>query len=240
MVNGSSGAVVVGATTAATFSVPVTAGSYLPGRSSCRHRPPHCRSRRSPAVQATAAKHLGSVSIGLNGNAPPPVGGGSYPNLASSYNDVGITADSDTAPGNFDGGNASFSETALTNAGPGPERPSAPQASPSRSRTSRPGTNDNTVAEGQTIDMSGSGTLGFLASASYGPATGTGTITYTDGSTQSYTLDRPGLVVHYGTSGGAVAVNSAYQNRQGNTTYAQTGDIFSRPSRSPPARPSRR
>src|SRR6202041_1447827 len=27
--------------------------------------------------QSTAAKHLGSVSIGLNGNAPPPVGGGS-------------------------------------------------------------------------------------------------------------------------------------------------------------------
>jgi hypothetical protein len=27
--------------------------------------------------QSTTAKHLGSVSIGLNGNAPPPVGGGS-------------------------------------------------------------------------------------------------------------------------------------------------------------------
>jgi hypothetical protein len=52
-------------------------------------------------------------------------------------------------------------------------------------------TNDNTVAEGQTITASGGGTLGFLESASYGPASGTGTLTYTDGSTQSYTLNAP-------------------------------------------------
>jgi hypothetical protein len=32
------------------------------------------------------------------------------------------------------------------------------------------GTNDNTVAEGQIITTSGSGTLRFLVSASYGPA----------------------------------------------------------------------
>jgi hypothetical protein len=32
-----------------------------------------------------------------------------------------------------------------------------------------------------------------------------------------------------GQSGGGVAVTSAYQNRQGNTTYAHTGDIFSVP-----------
>jgi hypothetical protein len=228
VVNGSSGAVVVGSTTAPNFSVPVTAGSsYLVEEvSSPTTSLPFAQVTGS---EATAAKHLGSVSIGLNGNAPPPVGGGSYASLAASFNDAGITADTSTAPGNFDGGNASFSETALTNAG---ARPGATINSSGVGFTFpnvAAGANDNTVAQAQTITMSGSGTLGFLVSASYGPATGTGTITYTDGSTQSYTLTVPDWWSTTAPTGGAVAVNSAYQNRQGNTTFAHTGDIFSIP-----------
>ena len=74
VVNGSSGAVVVGATTASTFSVPVTAGSsYLVEQpSSLTTSLPFAQVTGS---QATTAKHLGSVSIGLNGNAPPPAEG---------------------------------------------------------------------------------------------------------------------------------------------------------------------
>jgi hypothetical protein len=228
VVNGSSGAVVVGATTASTFSVPVTAGSsYLVEQaSSLTTSLPFAQVTGS---QATTAKHLGSVQIGLNGNAPPPVGGGSYSSLAASFNDVGITADTNTAPGNFDGGNASFSETALTNAGAGPGASISSSGVSFTFPNAAAGTSDNTVAEGQTIDMSGSGTLGLLVSASYGPATGTGTITYTDGSTQSYTLTAPDWWSTTAPAGGAVAVSSAYQNRQGNTTYAHTGDIFSVP-----------
>ncbi|HTT50445.1 MAG TPA: hypothetical protein VMH35_03465 [Streptosporangiaceae bacterium] len=49
---------------------------------------------------------------------------------------------------------------------------------------------DNTMAEGQTIAISGSGaSLGFLAAANNSAEPGTGTIYYTDGSTQSFTLD---------------------------------------------------
>ena len=41
---------------------------------------------------------------------------------------------------------------------------------------------DNTMAEGQTIAVSGSGSvLGFLAAANNSPESGTGTIYYTDG-----------------------------------------------------------
>src|SRR6202522_1521771 len=219
VVNGSTGAVVVAATTSATFSVPVTAGSsYLIEQPSSPTT--SLTFAQVTGTQATAAKHLGNVQIGLD--APT-----SYASLAASFNNVGITADSDTTPGNYDGGGASFSETALTNAG------AAPGATITSSGVSftfpnvAAGTNDNTVAEGQTITTSGSGTLGFLVSGSYGPATGTGTITYTDGSTQSYTLTSPDWFSTTPPSGGAVAVNSAYQNRQGNTTYAGTGDIFS-------------
>jgi len=55
--------------------------------------------------------------------------------------------------------------------------------------------------------MSGSGTLGLLVSASYGPAAGTGTITYTDGSTQSYPLTAPDWWSTAAPAGGAVAVS---------------------------------
>jgi len=49
---------------------------------------------------------------------------------------------------------------------------------------------DNTMAQGQTITMSGSGSsLGFLVSANNSPESGTGTIYYTDGSTQTFNLD---------------------------------------------------
>jgi hypothetical protein len=220
VVNGSTGAVVVSPTSNATFSVPVTAGSsYL-------IEEPSSPTTSLPFAQvtgtkATSAKHLGKVQIGLDGNAP------AYPNLAASFNDVGITADNNTAPGNFDGGGASYSETALTNAQAGPGASITSSGVTFAFPNAAAGTNDNTVAEGQTISMSGGGTLGFLVSASYGPASGTGTLTYTDGSTQSYTLNAPDWWSTSPPSGGAVAVSSAYQNRQGNTTYAHTGDIFS-------------
>ena len=219
VVNGSTGAVVVAATTSATLSVPVTAGSsYLIEQpSSPTTSLPFAQ---VTGTQATAAKHLGNVQIGLD---PAVV----YPSLAASFNNVGITADSNTAPGNYDGNGSSFSETALTNAGAAPGATVTSQGLSYTFPNVAAGTDDNTVAEGQTIAMSGSGTLGFLVSASYGPATGTGTITYTDGSTQSYTLTSPDWFSTTPPSGGALAISSAYQNRPGNTTYAESGNIFS-------------
>jgi hypothetical protein len=216
VVNGSTGTVVISPTTSTTLSVPVTAGSsYLIEQ-------PSSPTTSLPFAQvtgtrATSAKHLGGVQIGLDP---------SYPNLAASYDNVAITGDDNTAPGNYDGGGASFSETALTNAGAAPGATITSSGMSFTFPNAAAGTNDNTVAEGQTITMSGRGTLGFLVSASYGPASGTGTVTYTDGSTQSYTLTSPDWFSTTPPSGGAVAVNSAYQNRQGNTTYDHTAGIF--------------
>ena len=219
VVNGSTGATVVAATTSATLSVPVTAGSsYLIEQPSAPTT--SLAFAQVTGTQATAAKHLGNVQIGLDGAV-------TYPSLAASFNNVGITADSNTAPGNYDGNDSSFSETALTNAGAAPGATVTSQGVSYTFPNVAAGTNDNTVAEGQTITMSGSGTLGFLVSASYGPITGTGTITYTDGSTQSYTITSPDWWSTTPPSGGALAVSSAYQNRPGNTTYAQSGNIFS-------------
>jgi Carbohydrate binding module (family 6)/F5/8 type C domain/Glycosyl hydrolase family 95 catalytic domain len=219
VVNGSTGAVVVSPTTAATLSVPVMAGaSYLVEQpSSPTTSLPFAQ---VTGTQATSARHLGNVQIGLG----PAV---TDPSLAASFNNAGITADSNTAPGNYDGNDSSFSETALTNAGAAPGATVTSQGLTYTFPNVAAGTNDNTVAEGQTITMSGGGTLGFLVSASYGPVSGTGTVTYTDGSTQSYTLTSPDWWSTTPPTSGALAVSSAYQNRPGNTTYAQSGNIFS-------------
>ena len=219
VVNGSTGATVVPSTTASTFTIPATAGAtYLVEQPA--NPTTSLAFAQITGTQATAAKHLGPVQIGLD----PAT---AYANLAASFNDIGISADNDTAPGNYDGGNASFSATALSNAGAGPGAEITSDGVTYTFPNVAAGTNDNTVAEGQQINLSGSAAdLGFLVSASYGPATGTGTITYTDGSTQTYTLTVPDWFDTTPPTGGAVAVTSTYQNRQGNTTYAHTADIF--------------
>jgi hypothetical protein len=63
-----------------------------------------------------------------------------------------------------------------------------------RSSSSFPaaGSADNVVASGQEIAVNRSGSeIGFLDTATYGPAQGQGTIIYADGSTQSFTLNVP-------------------------------------------------
>ena len=205
VVNGSSGAVAVAPTSSATFSVPVTAGqSYLIEQPSGPTT--SLPFAQVTGVQATAAKHLGNQQIGLNGAAA------AYPSLAASFNDVGITADNNTAPGNYDGNGSTFSETALTNAGAAPGATISSQGLSYTFPNVAAGTSDNTVAEGQKVAVTAAGTLGFLISASYGPASGTGTITYTDGSTQSYTLTAPDWFSTSPPSGGAVVANTTYIN----------------------------
>ncbi|WP_052396237.1 hypothetical protein [Kutzneria sp. 744] len=85
------------------------------------------------------------------------------------------------------------------------------------------GTPDNTVANGQTITLTGTGnTLGFLVTAAYGTAGGTATVVYTDGTTQDFSLTSSDW---FG-GPGDVAFTAAYQNRQGNTTYQGSAYVY--------------
>jgi hypothetical protein len=172
---------------------------------------------------ATAARHLGPVQIGLDPSVP-------YPSLAASFNDPGISDDQATNAGNYDGNDASFSAEALAAAG----------ATPGASITSAgvtftwpdvaAGTPDNTVADGQTIDITGTGgKVGFLVSGSSGSVSGTGQLVYTDGTVSSYTITSPDWFDTNPPSGGTVAVASTYQNRPGNTTYVHSADVFAVP-----------
>ena len=70
------------------------------------------------------------------------------------------------------------------------------------------------MAGGEAFDLTGTGgALSFLLAATYGPVTGTGQVTYTDGTTDSFTLTVPDW--HGGCSATApnVALYLPYRNR---------------------------
>ncbi|WP_410590292.1 glycoside hydrolase family 3 C-terminal domain-containing protein [Amycolatopsis sp. lyj-23] len=118
-----------------------------------------------------------------------------YPSFAAAYDNVGVSDDATPGAGNFDGGNASYSAQALAAA--------TPSLTPGATFTHdgltftwpdvRPGSPDNVVAGssagGQTIAISGSGhTLGLIGAGDYGSPSGTATVTYTDGTTESHSV----------------------------------------------------
>jgi len=173
-------------------SVPVSVGTVAPGASASRDfsvTPPS--SGLSPGVVnllATATYGRGQSLINAAQVQVPA------PSLASTFNNTGVTDNSDPDPSagfiGFDGGGTSFSAqglaadgltpgAAVSAGGLGFTWPDVASAEP-----------DNTMAEGQTIAISGSGSsLGFLAAANNSPESGTGTIYYTDGTSQSFTLN---------------------------------------------------
>jgi len=112
--------------------------------------------------------------------------------LAATFDNTGISDNSDVSAANYDGVGDSFSAQALAAGTPAPLTPGGHVTVGGTTFTwpdVASGTPDNVVAAGQTINLSGSGTdLGFLGAAAFGSANGTGTITYTDGTTQSFTI----------------------------------------------------
>jgi len=146
-------------------------------------------------------------------SAPPSYAG------SPTYTDIGISADSASSSADFDGGGWSYSATALANAGVTPGStvssggvnftwPSAATATP-----------DNYLANGQTVTASGSGAISFLGSASNGPSTGTATVNYTDGTTQSVPITLSDWTLGGGSgtlsTGNTIAITSAYRNQAG-------------------------
>ncbi|HET6878191.1 MAG TPA: NEW3 domain-containing protein [Jatrophihabitans sp.] len=110
--------------------------------------------------------------------------------FTQAFDNVGITADTNRAPGNLDGQGNSYSEAALANVGVAPGGtishaglsftwPDVPAGQP-----------DNVAANGQLISLSGSGdTLAVIGSEDHAAfVPGTGTVYYTDGSTSPFTV----------------------------------------------------
>ncbi|HJP76057.1 MAG TPA: family 20 glycosylhydrolase [Pseudonocardiaceae bacterium] len=149
--------------------------------------------------------------------------------LAAAANNVGVTDDNLIDPADllngFDGDTSSFSAQALAAAGVTSGGPVTAGGLTFAWPTAKSGTPDNVIAAGQTVDFHGSGhTLGFLLSGAYGPVGGTGTLTYTDGSTAPFSVSAPDWQVI--PAGANVAVSTSYHNLAGTGKVNRTTDLF--------------
>jgi beta-galactosidase GanA len=116
-----------------------------------------------------------------------------YASLAATFDNTGITSDSDPDPSSsfigFDGIGTSYSAEGLAADGLSPGASVTAGGLTFTWPSAAAGQPDNTMAMGQTVSVSGSGsTLGFLLAANNSAESGTGTIYYTDGTSQSFTL----------------------------------------------------
>jgi beta-glucosidase len=142
------------------------------------------------------------------------------PSVSAAFDNVAITADSSPGGGNFDGGGQSYSADALAAAGVTPGSTVTVGSVKLTWPSAAAGTADNVLAEGQTINLSGSGSsLVFLGAGDYGTATGTGTITYTDGTTQSFGLSFADWYNNTPQAGGTLVATSHINNSAGPQTH---------------------
>jgi beta-glucosidase len=151
-----------------------------------------------------------------------------YASFTAAYNNSAVTSDANRGTANLDGAGASYSAQALAAAGVTPGAPLVHNGLTFTWPNAGPGQADNVVAAGQTIDFSGSGsTLGFLGTSAWGASSGTGTITYTDGSTQPFTIAFGDWANGTPPAGGDVAIRAAYGNQPGaRTPWQATVDYF--------------
>lgn len=136
-----------------------------------------------------------------------------YASISAAYDNVGITDDSDTAPGNFPGDGASYSEQQLTALGLAPGATATLSGVPVTWPDVPAGEPDNVVASGQTVALSGQGTtLALLGAGDFGSASGTGTVIYTDGTTQSFSLTLADWYANQATPGTTVVATTSSWN----------------------------
>jgi hypothetical protein len=136
-----------------------------------------------------------------------------YPTLADGFNNVSITDDTNRAPGNIDGGGNSLSAQALAAVGLTPGATLVHNGLTFTWPNALAGSADNVEADGRAFTITGTGaTLGFLGTAANGQSSGAGTITYTDGSTQQFTVGFGDWASTTPFPGGDVAVTAAYGN----------------------------
>ncbi|MFS4096143.1 lectin [Streptomyces sp. AF1A] len=158
-------------------------------------------------------------------SAAPP----SYPG-APACTDVGTSSDSAASSADFDGAGHSYSAQALAGAGvtPGARITAAgtaftwPRVAPAHA--------DNYEANGQTVRVSGSGSLSFLGAANNGPSSGTAQVTYTDGTAQEVPVRFSDWTLNAGRSiplaDNTVAVTTAYRNHSGTARDVVTTYVF--------------
>jgi hypothetical protein len=146
-------------------------------------------------------------------------------------NNIGTSDDDAPTSGNFDGA-SSYSAQALASAGIVPGGAVPINGAQFLWPNATAGTQNNYLATGQTLPVTSvpnAQTLAFLGAATNGTQSGTVTITYTDGSTQTFTLAFSDWTLNGGTSspvaGNTIAVRSPYRNTPTGKETMQT-DVF--------------
>jgi endoglucanase len=154
---------------------------------------------------------------------------------APTYNNVGITNDGNVGPGNYDGQGDSYSTQALLSAG---LNVSGTAYDPTRKIAFAwphvaAGTVGNYQASGQIIaetPASNAKLLAFLGSASNGVSSGTATITYTDGSTQTFVLGFSDWTLNGGkvkpSFGNTISYAASYRSNPRVTGGKQSGQTY--------------
>jgi beta-glucosidase len=173
----------------------------------------------------TTAMHIFAMAIGTG----TPTTGAPYSSLAAAYDNAGISDNSNPSAANFDGTGDSFSAQALAAGTPTPLTAGGQATIGGTTFTwpSAVGAPDNVIADGQTIEESGSGTdLGFLGAGGFGAASGTGTITYTDGSTQSFSLVMADWYNNAAVAGDEVATTTSSWNFSSSTQVHHPVSIY--------------
>jgi predicted alpha-1,2-mannosidase len=151
--------------------------------------------------------------------------------LRASFNNTGVSPDTDTAVANFDNVGFSYSANALAVAGVRPGETVTVDGLVHRWPATEAGEPDNVVAAGQTVALpavpQGATRLALLGSATGGPASGQLTITYTDGSTQLVDIGFSDWTLGGGRDqvsfGNRIAASAPYRNvTSGGSQYVTT------------------
>nr|WSX76328.1 glycoside hydrolase family 3 C-terminal domain-containing protein [Streptomyces sp. NBC_00899] len=140
-----------------------------------------------------------------------------YASVSAAFDNSGISDDANTKTGSIDAEGASFSLQALSALGwkPGQstEHDGISFPWPATAGTGKP---DNVVAGGQAVQITGSGSrLGFVGTSTFGSTSGTGTVVYTDGTTQTYALALSDWWAGSPTQGSDFAASTPYLNNGG-------------------------
>jgi len=142
-----------------------------------------------------------------------------YASVAAAYDNTGISNDNAPAAGAFDGGGLNYSAQAL--AADGFVSGQNVTVGVGWISYSWPSANvpDNIVAGGQVVPLSGTGNLlGFLGASNNGTTSGAGTIVYTDGTTQAYTLSFADWWSRSAAAGTSIAATTNYINNGANSS----------------------
>lgn len=136
----------------------------------------------APADASAAPARASAAAVAASGHVRAAA-------LAALFDNVGISDDADPTAADIDGTGHSFSAEDLAADGWSPGASVTLDGTPLRLPDIAAGRPDNVVADGQTVSLQGKGdALTFVVASTAGATSGSGTIDYADGSTQTFSL----------------------------------------------------